>query len=72
MNIIYKAIRMEGFLVPRYSKFLDTMSPLIREGKVVYMEDVAEGLKNAPAALAGLFSGLRFLTSGTELNSINF
>lgn len=61
MNIVYKRIRMEGFVVfdyfPQYSKFLDTVLPSIRENKVVYVEDKAEGLEKAPAALVGLFSG---------------
>ncbi|GAY67808.1 hypothetical protein CUMW_259450, partial [Citrus unshiu] len=61
MNVVYKRIRMEGFVVfdyfPQYSRFLDAVLPYIREGKVVYVEDVADGLENAPAALVGLFSG---------------
>jgi NADPH-dependent curcumin reductase CurA len=31
--------------------------PHIREGKVVYVEDIVEGLENGPAALLGIFSG---------------
>ncbi|KAJ4723844.1 2-alkenal reductase (NADP(+)-dependent) [Melia azedarach] len=61
MHILHKRIRMEGFVVfdffNQYSKFLETVLPSIREGKVVYVEDIAEGLENAPAALVGLFSG---------------
>ena len=30
--------------------------PLIREGKICYIEDIVEGLENAPVALVGLFS----------------
>ncbi|KAJ0092252.1 hypothetical protein Patl1_26933 [Pistacia atlantica] len=52
---------MKGFLVtdyfPEYAKFLEVVLPLIREGKIVYLEDIAEGLENAPAVLLGLFSG---------------
>nr|XP_043638886.1 2-alkenal reductase (NADP(+)-dependent)-like [Erigeron canadensis] len=59
--IILKRVRMEGFLVldyyHLYPKFLDTILPLIREGKITYVEDTVEGLENAPAALIGLFSG---------------
>ncbi|KAJ0092256.1 hypothetical protein Patl1_26937 [Pistacia atlantica] len=61
MNTLIKRIRMEGFVVfdyfPQYSKFLEVVLPLIREGKIVYLEDITEGLENAPAALVGLFSG---------------
>ncbi|KAJ0093787.1 hypothetical protein Patl1_26861 [Pistacia atlantica] len=61
MNIVYKRIHMIGFIVfdyfPQYSKFLEVVLPLIREEKIVYLEDIAEGLENAPAALVGLFNG---------------
>ncbi|KAL2455952.1 NADP-dependent alkenal double bond reductase P2 [Forsythia ovata] len=56
-----KRIRMEGFLVfdyyHNYPKFLETVLPKIKEGKITYIEDIAEGLESAPAALIGLFSG---------------
>lgn len=59
--LITKRIRMEGFLVfdhyHLYPKFLEMILPCIKEGKVRYVEDVAEGLESAPAALVGLFTG---------------
>lgn len=59
--LITKRIRMEGFLVfdyyHLYPKFLEMILPCIKEGKVRYVEDVAEGLESAPAALIGLFTG---------------
>lgn len=59
--LILKCIRMEGFLVTDYyhlyPKFLDTVLPLIRQGRITYVEDTIEGIENAPAALVGLFSG---------------
>ncbi|XP_040994599.1 2-alkenal reductase (NADP(+)-dependent)-like [Juglans microcarpa x Juglans regia] len=63
-NLIYvisKRIRMQGFLVLDYfniyPKFLDQVLLYIREGKIVYVEDIVEGLENGPVALVGLFSG---------------
>ncbi|MCE5167613.1 hypothetical protein HAX54_013130 [Datura stramonium] len=60
-NLIVKRIRMEGFLVfdyyHLYPKYLEMIIPQIKAGSVVYVEDVAEGLENAPNALVGLFSG---------------
>lgn len=60
-NLIFKRIRMQGFIVGEfyhlYPKFLEFVLPHIREGKVVYVEDIAEGLENGPAALVGLYSG---------------
>ncbi|MCI73349.1 NADP-dependent alkenal double bond reductase P1-like, partial [Trifolium medium] len=38
-------------------KFLEFLLPHIREGKIVYVEDIAEGLEKGPAALVGIFSG---------------
>eukprot|EP00257_Ricinus_communis_P021696 XP_015581235.1 NADP-dependent alkenal double bond reductase P2 isoform X2 [Ricinus communis] len=61
MTIVYKRVLIKGFVVTdyfnQYSKFLDFVLPLIREGKITYVEDIAEGLESAPAALVGLFSG---------------
>nr|GMD27771.1 2-alkenal reductase (NADP(+)-dependent) [Ipomoea batatas] len=61
MNLISKRIRMEGFLVSDYyhlyPKFLETVVSYIREGKIVYVEDIAEGLESAPNALVKIFTG---------------
>ncbi|KAK3200283.1 hypothetical protein Dsin_023698 [Dipteronia sinensis] len=61
MQVVGKRIRMEGFLAGDYyhlySKYLDMILPFIKEGKMNYVEDVAEGIESAPAALVGLFSG---------------
>ncbi|KAJ0094035.1 hypothetical protein Patl1_26859 [Pistacia atlantica] len=61
LDAVLLNMRLQGFIVfdyfPQYSKFLEVVLSLIREGKIVYLEDIAEGLENAPAALVGLFSG---------------
>ncbi|XVF37475.1 hypothetical protein REPUB_Repub20aG0011300 [Reevesia pubescens] len=61
MSIVYKRVRIEGFgagdYFLQYSKFLDFVLPYIREGRIKYVEDIAEGLESGPAALIGLFSG---------------
>lgn len=61
MCLVYKRIYMQGFTVSDYyhlyPKYLEYILPCIREGRVVYLEDIAEGLENGPAALVGLFSG---------------
>ncbi|KAL6870783.1 hypothetical protein ACP4OV_014631 [Aristida adscensionis] len=61
-QVMAKSIRMEGFLVVDYRgeyyyRFEEEMAGYLKEGKVVYVEDVAEGIEAAPAALVGLFSG---------------
>ncbi|KAI4356164.1 hypothetical protein L6164_000207 [Bauhinia variegata] len=61
IHLLLKEVRMEGFNVSKfyhlYPKFLEFILPHIREGKIMYVEDIAEGLENGPAALVGLFSG---------------
>ena len=61
MSVVWKHIRIEGFLVfdyyHLYPKFLEFVLPYIKEGKITYVEDIAEGLESAPEAMVGLFSG---------------
>ena len=60
-NIITKRIRIQGFMVfdyyHLYSNFLGIMIPYIKAGKIMYEEDITEGLESLPAALVRLFSG---------------
>ena len=52
---------MEGFIVLDYvDQFNDAVKELsswVKEGKIVYQEDIAEGLENAPETLLRLYSG---------------
>lgn len=61
MLTIQKRIRIEGFAVldyiSSYGKFEQMVLQYLKEGKITYVEDVAEGLENGPAALVGLFAG---------------
>ncbi|KAJ8475862.1 hypothetical protein OPV22_019589 [Ensete ventricosum] len=60
-TIVAKRIRMQGFVIfdhyRSYREFEEKVVQYIKEGKIVCMEDIAEGLENAPAALIGLFAG---------------
>ncbi|KAJ3696810.1 hypothetical protein LUZ61_000515 [Rhynchospora tenuis] len=60
-QIVAKRIRMEGFFVSdhlsSYRKFEEMTVQYIKEDKITYVEDIVEGLKNAPSALIGLFEG---------------
>ncbi|KAG2615396.1 2-alkenal reductase (NADP(+)-dependent)-like isoform X2 [Panicum virgatum] len=60
-QIVAKRLRMEGFIVmdyfSEYYKFEEEMAGYLKEGKITYVEDIAEGLERAPAALIGLYSG---------------
>ena len=61
LTLITKRVRMQGFIVTdhyhKYPKYLEMIIPLIKQGTINYIEDIVEGLENAPAALIGLFSG---------------
>ncbi|GAB4858921.1 hypothetical protein Ancab_010394 [Ancistrocladus abbreviatus] len=61
MSLVYKRVRMEGFVVfdyfHLYSEFLDTILPYIRNGRMVYIVDIIEGLENGRAALVSVFRG---------------
>ncbi|KAL6226063.1 hypothetical protein ACLB2K_000028 [Fragaria x ananassa] len=61
-KIGFKRLNIHGFthydhIVPKYYEFV---LPYIREGKIVYVEDIVEGIENGPAALVGLFTGRNF------------
>jgi NADPH-dependent curcumin reductase CurA len=62
--VLVKRLRIQGFIVWDYNKqlpeFLRDMSAWIREGKVKYREDIAEGLEKAPEAFIGLLKGANF------------
>ena len=61
MALIIMRARMEGFIVLDYvSKFPEAVEELkgwVKEGKIVYKEDIQEGLENAPATLVRLYTG---------------
>jgi NADPH-dependent curcumin reductase CurA len=60
-NLVLKHGRMEGFLVLDYlSKFREGIAQLAEwhgEGKIKQLEDIQEGLENAPRTFMRLFSG---------------
>ncbi|KAF7849119.1 hypothetical protein BT93_L1227 [Corymbia citriodora subsp. variegata] len=60
LHIIMKRVRMEGFNVldycHLYPKFLETVLPLLKEGRIIYVKDIAQGLRHSKAALVRLFS----------------
>ncbi|KAJ7553868.1 hypothetical protein O6H91_06G116500 [Diphasiastrum complanatum] len=60
-RIVAKSVRMQGFLVfdyeDLYEEFTERVSGLLKDEKLVYFEDVSEGLEKAPRALIDLFEG---------------
>jgi hypothetical protein len=44
----------------RAPAFLQEMTPLVRDGRIRYREDIVEGLDAAPSAFIGLLEGRNF------------
>jgi NADPH-dependent curcumin reductase CurA len=61
MLIIQRA-RMEGFIVldymDRFPQAIGELMQWVQEGKIVYQEDIQEGIENAPNTLLRLYTGL--------------
>jgi NADPH-dependent curcumin reductase CurA len=59
--VVVKRLRMEGFIVMDFAdqdeKATTDMMGWVKDGKLKVVEDVVEGLENAPQALTGLLAG---------------
>ena len=62
--VLTKRLTIRGFIVtdfaPKFPDFIRDMPQWIKEGKIKYREDIAEGLENAPQAFMGLLKGKNF------------
>jgi NADPH-dependent curcumin reductase CurA len=62
--ILQRSLKIQGFIVSNYINrvpaFIGDMGPWVAEGKIVYREDIVDGLENAPKAFLGLFTGDNF------------
>jgi NADPH-dependent curcumin reductase CurA len=60
-TILVNFLSVNGFIISnhydRYGAFLAEVAPLVASGKIAYVEDIAEGLENAPAAFMRLLKG---------------
>ncbi|CAL9026842.1 unnamed protein product [Prunus brigantina] len=60
-SLIMKRIEMKGFVEKDfghvYPELVELCIKYLQEGKLVYVEDIAQGLENAPSALVGIFYG---------------
>lgn len=64
-TFLVRRIKAQGFIIfddygPRYGEFLADMTPWVAEGKVMYIEDIVDGLEQAPNAFIGLLEGRNF------------
>ena len=64
MSLVIMRAKMEGFIVLDYfDKFPEAVRELrqwVKEGKISYLEDIQEGIENAPDTLVRLFTGQNF------------
>jgi NADPH-dependent curcumin reductase len=62
--VLTKRLTIRGFIVTdfiaRHADFQRDVAQWIRDGKIKYREDIAEGLENAPTAFMGLLKGKNF------------
>jgi len=60
-QLVVKRAKAQGFLVSdyaeRFPEGLQGMRQWLRQGKLKYREDVAQGLENAPQAFIGMLQG---------------
>lgn len=64
-TLLTKRIKMQGFIIfddygHRYGEFYNQMSTWLNEGKIIFREDIVDGLENAPQAFIGLLEGKNF------------
>ena len=60
-SILVKQMSVNGFIISNhfehYPAFLKEVAPLVATGEIEVLEDIAEGLENAPRAFMGLLEG---------------
>jgi NADPH-dependent curcumin reductase CurA len=63
-NILTKRLMFRGFIVSdfasQYAEFYKEMPAWVKEGRVKYREDVAQGIENTVAAFQGMLKGKNF------------
>jgi NADPH-dependent curcumin reductase CurA len=63
-NVLTKRLTIRGFIVTdfaaKFPDFIRDMPQWIKEGRIKYREDIADGLENAPQAFMGLLKGKNF------------
>jgi NADPH-dependent curcumin reductase len=64
-TVLQKRVRMQGFIIldhykDRFEPFQRDMSKWVGEGRITLMEDIVDGLDQAPNALIGLLQGRNF------------
>lgn len=63
--LLIRRIKAQGFIIfddygSHYNEFATAMGSWVKEGKVKYLEDIVDGLEEAPKAFIGLLTGKNF------------
>lgn len=63
--LLRKRIKMQGFIIfddygNRYPEFIKQMSTWLDQDKIKFLEDITEGLENAPEVFIGMLKGNNF------------
>ncbi len=60
-SILVKRLSVNGFIIfdhwARFPEFLAEVAPKVASGEIAYLEDITEGLDNAPAAFIAMLTG---------------
>jgi hypothetical protein len=60
-SILVNFLSVNGFIISnhfdRYPEFLNEVAPRVAKGEIAFVEDIAEGLENAPAAFMSMLKG---------------
>lgn len=60
-TILVRFLSVNGFIIfnhfDRYPAFLSEIAPRVASGEIRYLEDIAQGLENAPAAFLSMLKG---------------
>ncbi len=63
-SILVNKLNVHGFIImdhwDRYGDFLAEVGPMVKDGRIKYQEDIAEGLANAPAKFISMLKGGNF------------
>jgi hypothetical protein len=60
-TILVKRLSINGFIISdhwkQFPNFLKEVEPLVNEGVIKYIEDITQGLENAPQKFIGMLDG---------------
>jgi NADPH-dependent curcumin reductase len=63
--ILKRSLTVRGFIQTEFAadlmpEFLERATPLVRDGRLQYREDIVDGLRDAPEAFIGMLEGRNF------------